>query len=249
MIHRNFPTIARMNAFEKRLFDTAVAPYRQAGQFAKHFARGKLTGDPVFREILANGLIPSRAHVIDIGCGQGLLSAWLLAAGALGAHPDWPSEWKAAPLDVSVHGIEMMKADVMRAEKALKAHGDRFTFQVGDMRSSEFETAQTVVILDVLHYVSFEAQEDVLRRVRNALTPDGVLILRVGDATGGIGFRISNWVDHVVTLSRGHKLSRLYCRPLAEWIAQLTRLGFRVETRPMSQGTPFANVLLVGRTA
>jgi SAM-dependent methyltransferase len=238
-----------MNAFEKRLFDAAVTPYEQAGKFARHFARGKLTGDPVFREILAQGLIPSRSHVIDIGCGQGLLSAWLLAAGTLGTHPDWPSDWKAAPVDVSVKGFELMPADVLRAEKALAAHRNRFSFQVADMCTSAFEQAHVAVILDVLHYVGYEAQEDVLRRVRQALTPNGVLILRVGDATGGIGFRISNWVDHVVTLSRGHRLSRLYCRPLAEWIAQLTRLGFGVEAMPMSKGTPFANVLLVARAA
>jgi hypothetical protein len=84
-----------------------------------------------------------------------------------------------------------------------------------------------------------------LQRVLDALSPGGLLILRVGDAAGGLGFKVSNWVDHVVTLARGHSLSRLYCKPLADWISQLQRLGFRVEAKPMSQGTPFANVLLL----
>lgn len=234
-----------MTTFEEQLFDAAVEPYRQAGKFATHFARGKLTGDPVFREILARGLIAPNTHVLDIGCGQGLLSAWLLAAERMAKNPGWPSGWKAAPYAVTGKGIELMPADVVRAEKALFAHLNRFKFEVGDMCSTPFEIAETAVILDVLHYVPYAAQEDVLQRVLDALTPQGLLILRVGNAAGGLGFKVSNWVDHVVTLARGHSLSRLYCKPLVDWISQLERLGFQVEAKPMSQGTPFANVLLL----
>ncbi|MDT4880176.1 hypothetical protein FQZ97_1159050 [compost metagenome] len=48
-----------------------------------------------------------------------------------------------------------------------------------------------------------------------------------------------------MTRIRGHKVSPTWGRPLAEWIAVLQRLGFRVQSMPMSEGTPFANVLLV----
>lgn len=236
-----------MTIFEALLFDAAVAPYRHAGKFATHFARGKLTSDPVFREILALGLIAPNAHVLDIGCGQGLLSAWLLSAESLASHPAWPRSWKTAPRAVTVKGIELMPADVARAAKALSAYQDRFKFEVGDMCNTPFEKAQTVVILDALHYVPYSAQDDVLRRVFEALLPQGLLILRVGDAAGGWGFKVSNWVDQLVTLARGRGLSRLYCKPLSEWISLLTRLGFEVESKPMSQGTPFPNVLLLAR--
>jgi SAM-dependent methyltransferase len=67
------------------LIDAASAPYRAAGRFAWHFARGKLRGDPVFAALLAQGLLAGRARVLDLGCGQGLLAAWLLAARALEA--------------------------------------------------------------------------------------------------------------------------------------------------------------------
>ncbi len=235
-----------MLPFEKRLFDSAVAPYVPAGKFAMHFARGKLSGDPVFRELLQRGLIASDTHLVDIGCGQGLLSAWLLAAGDM-AGDDWPKNWGAAPRNVTVQGIELMPADVARAKTALKAHANRFTFEVGDMCSTAFDKAQTVAILDVLHYVPYAAQEDVLSRVREALTPNGLLVLRIGDAAGGWGFKVSNWVDGVVFFLRGHKSSRLYCRPLSEWTSVLRKIGFNVETKPMSEGTPFANVLVLAR--
>jgi SAM-dependent methyltransferase len=236
-----------MTNFEKRLFNTAVVPYQQAGKFAMHFARGKLTGDPVFREILQRGLIASDSHVVDIGCGQGLFSAWMLAADSLALDLQWPANWQPAPRAVTVQGVELMAKDVARAEAALQVHKDRFKFVVGDMCTTPFDKAQAVTILDVLHYVSYAAQEEILGRVREALSPKGLLIMRVGDAAAGLTFKISNWVDNVVMTVRGHRLPRLYCRPLSEWKELLERLGFDVESKPMSQGKPFANVLLIAR--
>jgi 2-polyprenyl-3-methyl-5-hydroxy-6-metoxy-1,4-benzoquinol methylase len=234
-----------MTPLIQELLDAATAPYLQAGKFAWHFARGKLSGDPVFKEILERGLIAPNTHVIDIGCGQGLLSAWLLAAETTAAAKNWPTDWKMPPNAVTVKGIELMPNDVERARKALKHVQDRFTFVTGDMCTTAFEKAQTVVILDVLHYVPFAAQEDVLLRVKEALSPKGLLILRIGDANAGLGFKISNWVDNIVFLCRGHKLSRLYCRSLSDWLVLLNKIGFHVESKPMSEGTPFSNVLLL----
>ena len=113
------------------------------------------------------------------------------------------------------------------------------------MCDTGFPRCETVVILDVLHYVSFDAQDRVLARVRDALSPHGRLLLRIGDAAGGFGFRFSQWVDRAVMRARGHRIGQLYCRPLDEWVAALRALGFVVETRPMSTGTLFANVLLI----
>jgi SAM-dependent methyltransferase len=230
--------------FIQHLIDTATAPYRSAGRFAWHFARGKLGGDPVFAGLLEHGLIPDKARILDIGCGQGLLASWLLSAKAMHAKGLWPAHWPKAPDPVSIHGIELMPRDVERAQQAL---GAAATFTAGDMCKVDFGKVDAVVILDVLHYVSIDAQNDVLRRVRDALEPDGTLILRIGDADGGLPFKFSVWVDHLVTFVRGHRNSRMYCRPLSQWRAALTDLGFRVDTLPMNKGTPFANILLIAK--
>lgn len=229
-------------AFLRRLIDHATTPYRAAGRFAWHFARGKLGGDPVFAGLLQHGLIPDQARVLDIGCGQGLLASWLLSAKALHDAGDWPAHWPAAPAPRALHGIELMPRDVERARRAL---GDAAVFTVGDMCRADFGKVDAVVVLDVLHYVGIEAQDDVLRRIRDALAPRGVLVLRVGDADGGWPFRFSVWVDHVVTFVRGHRNSRLHCRGLAAWKQALAGLGFTVRSLPMNQGTPFANILLI----
>jgi O-methyltransferase involved in polyketide biosynthesis len=101
------------------------------------------------------------------------------------------------------------------------------------------------VILDVLHYITIPEQNEVLARVRHALPAGGTLLLRIGDAAAKRGFAASQWVDRIVTFVRGHRVVPQFCRTLAEWQAQLESLGFAVRSQPMSEGTPFANVLLV----
>ena len=228
------------------LLDTASAPYRRAGRFAWHFARGKLGMDPVFRHLLSHGLIAPGARVLDIGCGQGLLASLLHAAGAAAARGHWPSDWSAAPHAARVTGIELMPRDIERAQQA---QVEAAAFICGDMRTTPFPPSDAVVILDVLHYIDIAEQNRVLERVRAALAPCGRLLLRVGDASARRGFRISQWVDAIVTFVRGHRVMPTFGRPLAAWIVKLEALGFHVRAVPMSHGTPFANVLLVAELA
>ena len=117
----------------------------------------------------------------------------------------------------------------------------------GLVADDENDQSATPDAFDVLHYIDYDDQRRVLERLRDALSPRGLLLLRVGDASAGLPFTISNWVDRTVTFVRGHRLGRLYCRPLLEWRAALAALGFAVRAIPLSQGTPFANVLLEAR--
>ncbi len=226
------------------LFARAIDPYRAAGRFAWHFAAGKLRRDPVFVALLRDGVVPDAARLVDLGCGQGLLAAWLAAARAQHAAGSWPRGWASPPAIGCYWGLELMPRDVARARAAL---ADRGEFVAGDVRTAPLGRADVVVILDVLHYLAPAVQVGVLQRVRDALPRGGVLITRIGDAAGGIGFRISRWVDRSAALARGHGWCRLHCRPLEEWESLLRGLGFGVVATPMSGRNPFANVLLVCR--
>lgn len=231
-----------MKSFQRKLLRAAAAPFWRVSFFAYFFARGKLKGDPIFRDVLERGLVPDGARLLDLGCGQGVLAAWLLGARALFEAGGWTSAWPEPPRLRSIFGVELMPRDVARARRAL---GDRVRFEVGDIRTVALDEADVVAIFDVLHYIDYDAQEAVLRRVRAALVPGGRLVTRFGDAAGGLRFFLCNLVDHCVAFTRGHRLPRLYCRPLAEWTALLERLGFRVETLPMNGDLPFANVMVV----
>jgi SAM-dependent methyltransferase len=231
--------------FYRDLIADASAPYRGAGRFAWHFARGKLALDPVFPALLSLALIPDRARILDLGCGQGLLLALLTAARNRFESREWSADWPPPPRVDSYRGIEIMARDVDRARRAWGVLG---SFHQGDIRMATFGSCNVVVLLDVLHYLDYPAQGDLLGRVSKALEPSGVVLLRVGDAAGGLPFRIGQWVDRAVMTARGHRLSMLHCRPVRDWCGQLESLGFAVEVQPMSEGTPFANVLLIARS-
>ena len=239
------PRTPAADAAWRELHDTACAPYRSVGAFTWHFARGKLGHDPAFRSLLERGDLPPNARVLDIGCGQGLLASLLATIDRAARQGRWPPSWPAAPVGARYHGIELMARDVARAESALVALDPAPKFVCTDMCQAELPPCDVVVILDVLHYVDHAAQDALLVRVRDALSLGGRLLLRVGDAANRRGFAASQWVDRIVTLTRGHRVPPTFGRPLSAWIAQLRRLGFAVEAVPMSQGTPFANVLLV----
>jgi SAM-dependent methyltransferase len=227
------------------LIDRASAPYRSAGRFAHNFARGKLRADPVFRALLEFGLLQGRKDILDLGCGQGLLSAWLQAALVNYQNGVWPPNWPPPPTPHLMRGIELMDRDVERARNAL---GSACQISQGDIRTAEFGATDAVVILDVLHYMTEEEQLQVLRRVRTALPVSGLLLLRVGDAAAGLRFRYSQWVDKLVMLCRGHSVRKTHCRSLAQWMVLLRACRFEVQATPMSQGTQFANVLLIAQT-
>ncbi|SAK78289.1 class I SAM-dependent methyltransferase [Caballeronia ptereochthonis] len=234
------------------LIETASRPYRAAGRFAWHFASAKLRHDPFFAHILAHGLIPDGARILDLGSGQGLLAAWLIGAHAWhrdSAERAWPARWPAPPAPRSLHGIDLTRRDVDRARIALKEHEARIRFVCDDIRVAPFPQADVVVACDVLHYVDADAQEAVLRRVRSSLAPDGVLLLRVSDCTAGWRAALDRAVDFGVQVARSGRTSGLTCRSESQWLALLDALRFRVTRVPMGRGSHEANRLLIARPA
>jgi SAM-dependent methyltransferase len=232
-------------AFLNTLRADASRRFWAGGRFAYFHAWGKLGGDPIFREVLRRGLLPSGARLLDLGCGQGCLFAWLLAAQRLSERGQWPADWALAPRFLSLRGVELLPRDVERATAAFADQHPLVRVEQGDMTRVELGQVDAVTILDALHYVDHASQERLLRRIRAALPPGGLFLTRVGDASAGWSFGVSNWVDRAVTLARTHQRPRLFCRSLGEWQALLTGLGFEVETEPMSEGKTFANVMLV----
>ena len=221
----------------------AAARFRASGRHAYFFSRGKLRGDPVFAALLRDGHIASRARIVDLGCGLGVLPALLAAAEEQAA--SWPAHWAPAPSNWTLHGFDLRHSAIDVGRRALSDLGQRVQLAVSDMRTAPLPASDVVVMLDVLHYIDSTSQQALLARVHSALAPGGSLLLRVADAAPTWRFRATWAVDWSVSFARNCRWPRLEFRPLAEWIGLLKSIGFMVTAQPMSNGTPFANVLLV----
>jgi len=224
----------------KLLIRAAARRYRLAGLSAYCFALGKLSLDPVFVALLRQAHIPNEARVLDLGCGQGLLLVWLLAAAEQHRGGVWPSGWPAPPLGLQLYGIERRERESGWGKSALGQGG---RIETADLRQARFPHSDVVVLLDVLHYLDPADQLALLQRVTPCLSRQGRVLVRVADVGPRLSFTLA--ADRLGTLLRGHPWPRYHVRPVDEWRQLFDRMGFVTSASPMSAGTPFSNVLLV----
>lgn len=193
-----------------------------------HYVVGKLRGDPATRAVLA---LAPLGDVLDLGCGRGQLAVALLESGAAS----------------SVRGLDWDAEKVALATRA--AEGLAARFEQGDVRArgdGADRASDTVLLVDVLHYFDSDAQDALLARAIELVRPGGRLVIR--EATRGLGWRsaLTLAVERVSTGVRFNKGERVVIRDVArEIVPALEAAGMACVTTPCSDGTPFANVLVV----
>jgi SAM-dependent methyltransferase len=226
------------------VFEAATRSYRAAGKYAWCFAWGKLRHDPVFHALLRRGLLPDSGSLIDLGCGQGVLLSLLKAARDLHAEGRWPADWPPPPTRLVLRGVDAHPGRVQIARRALDGGA---LVELSDLSEVDFQACSVIVMLDVLLYLEEAQQERVLEKATTALRPGGLLLLREPDADASFAFQMTKLSAWLEALTRGKLGTKLHCRSAARWAELLERRGLVVDAAPMSDGTPFCNVLFVAR--
>ncbi len=208
---------------------------RVAGRYARgrraayHYVRSKLSSDPVARAIAAKAPL---GRVVDVGCGRGQLGVLLLEAGSADA----------------VTGFDWDEAKVRDARSA--AEGMAVDFAVGDVRSQELAACDTLLLIDVLHYLTIEEQDALLLRAAEAVRDArGRILVRDLDPDRGWRSKVTRVQEAITTSLRFNRGARVQLRPMRELQRVLEGAGFAVTIEPCWGSTPFANVLLVGTLA
>jgi SAM-dependent methyltransferase len=214
-----------------RLAKQAAQRYRSCGITAWQFARGKLSGDPVYRAVWDGPWLRRGGTVIDLGCGQGLMLALIAEARTAESGEEW------LRVDRLV-GIELREKVARIARRAL---GDAAEISAADARKEALPSARTILVFDVLHMMPAADQEALLGGLVAALEPGGTLLLREADAGAGWRFQTVNFANRVKALAFGYSSKGFCFRTAAEWRTLLETFGLSVE-----QGTPYGNVLLAG---
>ena len=212
----------------------ALARRRTSQRFAaaprahRCYVAVKLATDPVFSEVAELGPL---GDVLDAGCGRGQLGLYLLELG------------NAA----RVSGFDFDAAKVAVAQTA--ARGDA-EFRVGNLLEERFEAADTVLLIDVLHYLTPDEQRRVIARACACLRPGGCLVVREADRGPGARSALTCFLERVATLVGYNRLAdsrSLGFRPLAEWMDELRAHGLVCAVSLPPSGAQLGNRLVVGR--
>ena len=210
----------------------AATRYSGAPCQVRCYARTKYMADPGYlRVIEALDRLPEagRRRVLDLGCGLGMLG---VLAGETG-------------LGVEVRGIDW-DAGKLRWAAAAAEGLPGVTFALMDLLAGPLPEADCAVLLDVLHYHAFEAQDALLERVAGALPSDGATIL-VREADAGRHRFVPRAAERFAVLLGWHRTAgRFHYRSSDALAARLVRLGFDVRIVPAGNVVHRANVLLVG---
>ncbi|MBM4315281.1 MAG: methyltransferase domain-containing protein, partial [Deltaproteobacteria bacterium] len=133
--------------------------YRRFEAFPRVFARFKMAMDPMFPRLA--GFMRSPQRILDIGCGYGIPSAWLLE---LFPH-------------ATVCGIEPDEERVRIARFVVGSRGE-----VRPGRAPQLDGlpngADTALILDVIHMLSDEELTKTFNILHGQLTTEGRLVIR-----------------------------------------------------------------------
>ena len=202
--------------------------YAGGGRFTRHYVAGKLRGDPVHDAVLRRAGPDGFGDVLDVGCGRGQVGVALLEAGL--ARSVLGLDWNPAPLDA--------------ARRA--AAGLAFRAEVRDVaRPAALPRADTVLVVDVLYQLAPAAQDALLREAARAARAR--VLIRTLDPDRGwrsaLGLGLERLGRRVWPNSGAHVTPR----PVPALLDVLAEEGFEATAEPCWRGTPFANVLVVGR--
>lgn len=204
-----------------------IARYESAPPGDRYYVAAKLHTDPSLAQVAGLGPL---GDVVDAGCGRGQLGLCLVELG-------------------HVRRLSGFDFDARKVEVARAAAGDRAEFRVDDLESAEIASADTILFMDVLHYLDVPAQDRLLARAASRLRPGGRIVVREVDAASARKSFLTRAFEFIGTRVGYNRTARgLGFRPIADIRATLERLGLSCEASGEEAGHLLENRLLVARS-
>lgn len=191
----------------------------------RSYVRWKVRGDPAYAAVLAH-LRDRDEPLIDLGCGIGILPFFLREHGF------------RAP----IIGVDFDKRKIEIAQRAATRYRG-IDFIVADARQ-ELPEHHNVVMLDLLHYLDRDTQQQVLANVARVAN---LAILRQGVRDSSWRYRMTAAVDAFARAIHWMRAETLNY-PAREDITAAFK-GFTSEVTPLWGRLPYNNYLFVFRRA
>ncbi|RNF82923.1 methyltransferase domain-containing protein [Montanilutibacter psychrotolerans] len=190
-----------------------------------HYARSKLRSDPLYPGV-CDALRGTREPLLDLGCGLGLLAHALRADG----------------IGLDYRGVDNDAGKIDRAGQAATRAGlASARFDCVDLAAGIPTHRGSVAILDVLQFISPDAQQRTLDAAVAMLVPGAKLVIRTGLDDGGRRARVTRAVD-VFSRVLGWMNAGPRAYPNADALrARFEAAGLQAEFTPLYGNTPFNN--------
>lgn len=184
-----------------------------------------------------NQVIPQDAHIIDLGCGNGMLDYMLMMLSN-----------KRSVLGVDYDEDKIQVAQNNSARKQFAA--GQVEFESADLNHWEFQKADVYVLADVLHYMPENEQEYVIKQSAARLNAGGMLIIRDADTSLEKKHRGTKFSEWQSTKFFGFNKTKddnkqLYFGTASDRISLLESLGLQVELIDHTKMN--SNVVIIGR--
>ena len=217
----------------RELDSQVLALFDHAPKRDRLHVRGRFRTCPV---AVIDAEVPRRGRVLEIGCGHGLVSAYL----ALSSHER----------DVTGVDIDARKIAVASHAQSHADHADVLLsfhrLEAGDPLPDGRWDA--IVIVDVLYLLDDAAERALLAASVERLADDGVLVIKETDVVPRWKHVLAKAQEVVSTrVLRITEGSALSFTPIAVLADQLRALGLDVVTRPVDKGYLHPHALVLGR--
>ncbi len=130
------------------------------GSYLKHWDPPRVPGE--LAGLVASGVVPAGAAVLDVGCGAGLEAVWMAARG------------------FEVIGVDSSREGLRRAEERAVQSGVEVDWRPGSVYALPIGDASIDLVLDrgCLHGIDREDRPDYAAEIDRVLRPGGLLLLR-----------------------------------------------------------------------
>ncbi len=175
-----------------------------------------------------HSLISPTAHIMDIGCGYGQMSYMLQFLGK----------------DRVVTGIDHDASKIEIANNCFSKN-ENINFYSQSILNHPIVPQDVFIINDVLHYVTYEEQEQIIKRCIDNLNKGGIILIKEADTKDEKGQKVTWWTEFFSTNFGFNKMphNELYFTSAAELERIATKYGMHfsiVQDPKYSSNTIFA---------
>jgi SAM-dependent methyltransferase len=192
-------------------------------RFLRSYVRSKLARDPVYEAVLEH-VRGSAEPLLDVGCGVGVLEAFLRGRG----------------VDVPIAAIDSDPKKIAVARQL----GLDAAFDAGSALALP-PFRGTIVMIDLLHYLTADERRRVLEQAIERTS--GVVIIREAVRDRSVRYRITVAEETFARAIGWLRVPRLDFPTVEEIVSPFHARGFEASVAPMWGKTPLNNYLFVFR--